>query len=93
MPGSREVVSRFFESLEYYSATLNEMHTAAYGDVVVAWGFFTEDFKHHGCEPEIYQIRFSSTWIEGDDGELLKILNHRDIQTFESEGRYIPVHR
>ena len=87
---SREVLSRFFGSIEYYNARLDEIHSAVHGDVVVAWGFFTEDFKHRGRDPEVYRIRFSGTWIRGQDGQLRSVLNHRDIQAFDTQGRYVP---
>ena len=71
------------------AGSLDEFHTATYGDVVVAWGFFTEDFKHHGRDPEVVKVRFSSTMMRGDDGRLKMIPAHRDIQPFGADGRYI----
>ena len=54
-------VSRFFESMEYYHLTLDEFHSAVHDDVVVAWGFHTEDFKVRGKSPEKVRVRFSVT--------------------------------
>ena len=80
----------FFASLEYYDLELEEMHTAVYEDVVVAWGFHTEEFQHRGRDPESYRVRFSMTMLREDDGSLRTILSHRDIQPFGEQGRYVP---
>jgi hypothetical protein len=87
---SRENLTQFFNSLEYYDLELNELHAEEYGDVVVTWGFFTEDFQHIGRAPERYIVRFSSTMIRRDDGTLTTVLNHRDIQPFDERGIYTP---
>jgi hypothetical protein len=84
------VLRSFFDSFEYFNVSIDEIHTAVYGDVVVAWGFHTEDFKHRGMDPEVVKVRFSSTVIRGENGQLRTILGHRDIQPFDAEGRYIP---
>ena len=84
-----ELLKSFFDSLEYYELSSDEIHTAVHGDVVVAWGFFTESFRHRGGEPEVVRVRFSSTMMRGDDGRLRTILAHRDIQPFGADGRYI----
>lgn len=90
---SPDFLTTFFNSLEYYHANLKELHAEAYGDVVVAWGFLSEDFKHRGRRPERYTVRFSETLRRGADGTLLTILSHRDIQPFDESGRYIPRYR
>ena len=82
-------VSRFFESMEYYHLTLDEFHSAVHDDVVVAWGFHTEDFKVRGKSPEKVRVRFSVTIKKSQDG-WDTLLVHRDIQRFDAEGRYIP---
>ena len=90
---SRDQLIRFFESLEYYRARVDEIHTAVHGDVVVVWGLFTEDFKHRGRDPEVYRVRFSSAMFREEGNQLRTVLNHRDIQTFDKRGRYLPQYR
>ena len=82
-------LNQFFESLEYYRVTIDELNLSSHGDVVMAWGFHTEDFKHHGREPEVIRVRFSTTMIL-ENGEFRSLLSHRDAQPFDAEGRYIP---
>lgn len=84
-----QAVRMFFESMEYYRLKLDELHTTVHGDVVVAWGFHTEDFKARGRNPEKVRVRFSLTMKKSQDG-FDTLLSHRDIQRFDAEGRYIP---
>jgi hypothetical protein len=84
------LLHKFFDSMEYYNLRLDEIHTAVHGNVVVAWGFHTEDFKQRGKPPEVHRVRFSFTAIAGEDGQLRQVLSHRDIQPFDDQGRYIP---
>ncbi len=79
----------FFDSLEYYDLAIDEIHLAQHDDVVVAWGFHTEDFQHRGSEPERVRVRFTATLKQTADGELRTILTHRDIQAFGDNDRYI----
>lgn len=85
-----EVLKPFFDSLEYYNLELNTLYAEAHGDVIIAWGFFTEDFKRRGHDAERYLIRFTDTLLRKEDGTLASILNHRDIQPFGDDGRYLP---
>jgi hypothetical protein len=80
----------FFESMEYYRTSIDELHIAVYDEVAVAWGFHTEDFQARGREPEILKVRFSLTLLKTEDG-WKAILAHRDSQPFDSEGNYIPL--
>jgi hypothetical protein len=86
----RSALTQFFDSVEYYRATVEEVHAREYENVVVAWGFFTEDFKHHGRNSELYRIRFSTTLLRDDAGQLRTIMSHRDIQPFDERGGYLP---
>lgn len=83
------VVKAFFDSMEYYRVNIQELHTKAFGDVVVAWGFHTEDFRLRGKAPETVRVRFSSTLRKTPNG-WQTLISHRDIQPFDKEGRYIP---
>ena len=85
-----EVVRRFFASMEYYRLTVDELHTVVHDDVVVAWGYHTEDFKVRGRDPEVVRVRFSVAIKKSPDG-WHGLLGHRDIQRFDEQGRYIPI--
>lgn len=86
----RPLLEAFFASMDYYNLRLDEIHTSVHGNVGVAWGFHTEEFRHRGRESEAYRVRFSFTVIRGEDGALTQLISHRDIQPFGDDGRYIP---
>jgi ketosteroid isomerase-like protein len=85
----KRIVKAFFDSMEYYHIKLHELHTKAYGDVVVAWGFHTEDFRIRGKPPEVVRVRFTATLRKTPNG-WQTLISHRDIQPFDKQGRYIP---
>lgn len=83
-----ERIRNFFVSMEYFRIELNELHTAVDGDVGLAWGFHTEDFKIKGQAPEKVRVRFSVT-LKRERNSWRTLFYHRDIQPFDERGRYI----
>jgi hypothetical protein len=79
----------FFASFEYYRITLNEVQTDVDGDIGLAWGFYTEEFKRKAQNPEKVRVRFSITF-KYQQGRWRTLLYHRDIQQFDDQGRYLP---
>lgn len=83
----RAAFERWKESLASYRLELDTVETAVFGDVGLAWGWYTEDFQHKGQPPERARVRFTKTLLRDADGWKV-ILYHRDIQPFEADGRY-----
>src|SRR5712692_190764 len=83
-----EELRSFFNRVEYWRANLDELHTAVDGDVGLAWGFHTEDFKVRGREPEKVRVRFTLTLKKEATG-WRHLLFHRDVQQFDEKGRYV----
>ena len=82
-----DALKTFFASKEYYRVELNELHADVDGNVGLAWGFFTEDFKDKDRAPEKVRVRFTTT-LKYDSGKWRPLLFHRDIQQFDPQGRY-----
>ncbi len=82
------ILTAFFDNMDYYRITLDELHVELDGDVGLAWGFFTEDFKQRNQGPEVIRVRFTDTqrW---DGNAWRPLLAHRDIQHFGDDDRYI----
>lgn len=87
-----ENVRSFLASLEYDRPTLDELHTAVDGDIGLAWGFYTEEFKARGREPEGVRARFTWT-LKHETSGWRGLLYHRDIQPFDEKGRYIAIRK
>jgi len=85
--GFADAMQRFRSGLEHYSAEVHEMHEISHGNIVVAWGRFTEHFQHPGLAPEIARVRFSVVAEKTDDG-WRELFYHREIQPFDRDGRY-----
>lgn len=85
-----QAVEAFLASVTYYRLSIDELHTRAFGNVVVAWGFHTEDFQVRGRAPEIVHVRFSATLMKTDD-KWVGLIGHRDAQPFDARGHYLPV--
>ena len=83
-----QILTAFLDSMDYYRATLDELHVEVNGDVGLARGFFTEDFKRRNQEPEVIRVRFTDT-LRWDGDACQSLLSHRDIQRFDSDDRYI----
>lgn len=86
----RRAVDGLLDSMVYYRTDVEELHTRAFGNVVVAWGFHTEDFQVRGRAPERIRVRFSTTAIKTADG-WRELIGHRDAQPFDERGIYLPV--
>jgi ketosteroid isomerase-like protein len=78
----------FFGSMEYYRMELNELHADVDGNIGLAWGFFTEDFKEKGRPPEKVRVRFTTT-VKYDGNSWRTLLYHRDVQEFDAQARYL----
>jgi len=84
-------LERFFNTKEYYNIYIEEMEVFVHGNTGVAWGVHIEDFQQKGSMPEKISVRFSMTFLKTGTGELITILNHRDNQRFNEDGRYFPI--
>jgi ketosteroid isomerase-like protein len=80
----------FFGGMDYYRVRLDKVQTEVEGDIGLAWGFFTEDFKRKGRSPEKVRVRFTTT-LRYDRGNWKTLLYHRDIQGFDEKGSYVPI--
>lgn len=75
-------------SMEYWRVTLDDLQTSVVGDIGLAWGVYTEEFKAQGQPPESVRVRFTNTlrW-NGERWE--NLLYHRDAQLFGKNGGYL----
>ena len=89
---AREGTPDSIPSMEYWRVTLNELHTSVVGDVGLAWGVHTEEFRETGQPPETIRVRFTNTlrW-NGQGWE--NLLYHRDAQVFGDDEKYLKVRR
>jgi hypothetical protein len=79
----------FLARADYYRMHLDEVYSDVDGNIGLAWGFYTEDFKLKGRSPEKVRVRFTFTY-KYDQGTWQTLLYHRDIQKFDDKGRYVP---
>jgi hypothetical protein len=84
------ILKGFFDQFAYYRVTLDEIHSTVTGDVGLAWGFYTEEFQVKGRPQERIRGRFSDVWKRDASGWHL-LIYHRDAQSFDGSGRYVPV--
>jgi ketosteroid isomerase-like protein len=89
VPAQLDTVKAFLASVESYRVTLDEVQTEVEGDVGLAWGFYTEEFRHNGRNPEKVRVRFTFTF-KYERGDWRTLLYHRDIQKFDEKGAYLP---
>jgi ketosteroid isomerase-like protein len=83
------MLKKWWDSLEYFRAELEELSTSSDGSVGFAWGFHGEKFKVKGRPDEQVRVRFSHVYKkDGDKWQC--IMYHRDIQPFDEDGRYVP---
>lgn len=75
-------------SMEYWRVTLDELHTSVVGEIGLAWGVYTEEFKLKGKPPETERVRFTNT-LRWDGQGWTNLLYHRDAQSFGENGRYL----
>lgn len=85
---ARAFLQAWFGSLERYRIEDIDVGCAVDGDIATVWGFFTEDFMHHGENPERVRVRFSGVLHHRESG-WRTVWNHRDIQEFTAEGAYV----
>jgi ketosteroid isomerase-like protein len=85
----KRLVESFLSEMEYYKIWLDKIETAVDGDIGLAWGVHTEEFRVRGRSPEKIRVRFTMTLQRGPAG-WRPILVHRDAQPFGSDGRYLP---
>ena len=78
----------FFDMMERYSITINELNMKIDGNIGLTWGFHSEDFQMKGQKPEKVKVRFSMT-LKFENGKWEVIMGHRDIQSFDANGMYI----
>lgn len=74
-------------NMEYWRVTLDELHTSAVGDIGLAWGVYTEEFKAKGEPPETVRVRFTNT-LRWDGQGWKNLLYHRDAQAFGEDAGY-----
>lgn len=88
--GSRfdESIAQFAASMEYYRIRLDEVHTRVDGNVGLAWGVHTEEFKARGRPAESIRVRFTNT-LRWEGSGWKNLLYHRDAQPFDEHGRYV----
>ena len=75
-------------SMEYWRVTLDELHTSLIGNIGLAWGVHTEEFKVKGQQPETVRVRFTNT-LTWNGQRWENLLYHRDAQVFGPDGRYL----
>lgn len=85
--GGRDRLVAWYESLEYIRMTPGDTEVVVDGDVAIVYGFFTEEFRHRGGEPQTVEVRFSNTAVRRD-GEWVFVWAHRDATPFDDAGRF-----
>lgn len=81
-------IQGFGASMEYYRIALNELHVEVHGDIGLAWGVHTEEFKVKDQPAESVRVRFTNT-LRWDGSTWRNLLYHRDAQPFDEKGVYI----
>ncbi len=84
----REPMKRWFDSMEYYHCTIEELHTSVEGGIGLGWGIYVEDFKIKGRPAEKARVRFTQV-LKTDGKHRRTLLSHADIQPFDEHGRYL----
>jgi len=82
---AREGTPDSVPSMEYWRVMLDEVHTSVVGDIGLAWGVHTEEFKVEGGVPESVRVRFTNT-LRWNGRRWENLLYHRDAQLFEEDG-------
>ena len=83
-----ELMKPFFDQMEYYDLWIDDISIEVHRNVSIAWGFHLESFKIKGREPVKVRVRFTQSFMLGEDGEMETLLCHRDIRQFGEDGRY-----
>lgn len=84
----KPLADKWLESMEYLRHIDEDLNTWSDDEVGLAWGSYTEEFKHVGEAPERVSIRFTSTYRRDGDSWSLK-MTHKDAQPFNPDGTYI----
>ncbi len=79
----------FFDLMERYNISIEELNVLVDGDTGLTWGFHNEDFQMKGRPPEKVRVRFSMTLKHDQAKGWRVIMGHRDIQAFDENGMYI----
>lgn len=85
---SNQTSQSILASMDYWRVTLDELHTSVVGEIGLAWGVYTEEFKVKGQPPETVRVRFTNT-LRWDRQGWENLLYHRDAQLFGQNGRYL----
>ena len=85
---AREATPDSVPVMEYWRVVLNELHTSMAGEIGLAWGVHTEEFKVQGEQPESVRVRFTNT-LRWDGQRWENLLYHRDAQVFGENGTYV----
>lgn len=84
----REGLKAWFGSLDWYRIEDIDVNCSVDGDIATVWGFFTEDFRQTGQDPERVRVRSSAVLRRlGDSWQ--QVWSHRDAQEFAEDGFYI----
>lgn len=84
----RPLADKWLISMEYLRHEDEVLNTWSDDEVGIAWGSYTEEFKHVGMPPERVKIRFTSTYRR--DGEIWALMmTHKDAQQFTPDGTYV----
>lgn len=87
-PSAVPSMEAFGSAMDYFRITLDELHTEVVGDIGLAWGMHTEEFRVRGQPPETVRVRFTNT-LRWHGARWRNLLYHRDAQVFDAAGRYI----
>jgi hypothetical protein len=82
---AREGIPDSIPSMEYWRVTLDELHTSVDGNIGLAWGVHTEEFKVQGQAPEAVRVRFTNT-LKWNGQRWVNLLYHRDAQPIGDTG-------
>ena len=85
-----KALQRLREQFEYRRMDLEELNTSVESDIGLAWGIGTEFFKMKGRPEEHARVRFSLVLKKSAAGWKV-LLDHRDAQPFDKEGRWVPL--
>jgi hypothetical protein len=89
-PERSDALQAVLNAYEYNRIVDLDADITVEGDTAIIWGFFTEEFKIKGREPEVVRVRFTRI-ARKRDGAWTYAWGHRDNQSFDGNGRYIPV--
>jgi len=83
-------LQHWLTALDSYTIAIEQIQTAADGDVGMAWGFYREEFQTRGGVRETHRGRFSEV-MKCDAKGWRTLFYHRDATPFDSRGVYAPL--